>query len=168
MSGELTAQDDIDYLSDANIPLYPPIVLNPRIMELSRKKSMDLCRLAASGIDIAIEYPAAYEEMLADLWDFMDDFDAYIDHVRWVILDLAELSKKAGDRSLERHEYTPFYGRAKFRSALSVFARDPEKYVEVVNLIAQYKMMTQTVARIEIPMGTPVDDDDDDDDLEIL
>ena len=166
MSGELTAQDGIDYLSDANIPLYPPIVLNPKIMELSRRKSMELCRLAASGVDIATEYPAAYEEMLADLWDFVDDFDAYIDHVRWVILELAELSQKAEDRQLERHEYTPFYGRAKFRSALSVFARDPEKYVEVVNLIAQYKMMTQTVAKIGKPGSTP--DHDDDEDLEIL
>jgi hypothetical protein len=126
-------------------------------MELSRKKSMELCLLADSGIDIEAEYPDAYKVTLDDLGPLATDFNSYVSHVQLVLIELANLSRKSWSKPLERHEYTPFYGRAKFRSALSVFAKDPEKYKMVTQLIEVYWLITSAVAK----NSTPIDDDDD-------
>jgi hypothetical protein len=62
----LDSQDHSD-LANPTIPLYPPLVLNPDLIERSRQKAMQIASLGADGIDIEELYPEAYNEMRDDL-----------------------------------------------------------------------------------------------------
>lgn len=104
---------------------------------------MELCRLAAIGLDIEQEYPDAYKEMSDDLGPLATDFNAYIRHVEQVLDELQRDMDSSGKTHLERHEYVSYYGRAKFRSALVVFSKDEWKMTEVRRQIARYREIPQ-------------------------
>ena len=54
-------------LTDPKIPIFPPLVLAPEVVERARNKAMKLSELALGGTDIQKVYPDAYNAMLADL-----------------------------------------------------------------------------------------------------
>ena len=144
----MSLYNGLNYLEDPSIPLYPPLVVNPALVELSRKKSMELCRLADAGLDIEREYPDAYREMTEDLGPLATDFDGYVRHVEGVLSELQADMDSSGKDRLEKYEYALYYGRAKFRSALVVFSKDHAKIREVHRLIGRYN---------EIPLGNIIE-----------
>lgn len=134
-------------LTDPKIPIFPPLVLAPEVVERARNKAMKLSELALGGTDIQKVYPDAYNAMLADLWSFAQDFDTYTSYVSQIIWELNQLRESSWREWLERSEYTPFYGRAKFRSALVIFAQDPEKLQKVKEFIDQYRLASWQVIK---------------------
>ena len=53
--------------------------------------------------------------------------------------ELRQLRKTSLKAYLDRQQFAPYYGRAKFKSALVIFAQDAEKLKKVKDLISDYR-----------------------------